>query len=228
MLRRANEIQDSFTIRATDGDVGRLAQFYFDDHQWVIRYLVIDISNWSAGADVLLPPSTVKSINPSQKVLSLGLTKDQVRNCPDINQHKPVSRQHEPESFRYFGWPLERAFEPAWAFGREAKPEIGDPHLRSSKEVIDYHLNALDGVIGHLQDLIIDDQRWRVEQLVVDTRNWWHGKHVLISPDKIIRINWTDSTIDVCLSKKQIKEAPEFDDSTLTPQNEHTRSPELF
>jgi uncharacterized protein YrrD len=227
MLKRATEIQDSFTIRATDGDVGRVAQFYFDDRRWLIRYLIIDISNWSEGPNVLLPPTAVKTLNWREKILNVDLTKDQVRNCPDIHEHPPVSLQHEREAFSYLGWPFERAFEVAWE--PEFQPEAGDPYLRSSKAVIGYHLNATDGAIGHLQDFVIDDQRWRVEQLVVDTRNWWHGKNVLIPTDKVGRINWVDGMIDLYLTRKQIKESPEFDASTLIVKSLTSRnSPELF
>jgi hypothetical protein len=51
-----------------------------------------------------------------------------------------------------------------------------DPHLRSTHQVTDYHIQAKDGEIGHVEDFIIDDETWAIRYLIVDTRNWWPGK----------------------------------------------------
>ena len=41
MLRNLKEMEH-LTVAATDGIVGRVRDFYFDDHSWVIRYLVVE------------------------------------------------------------------------------------------------------------------------------------------------------------------------------------------
>jgi hypothetical protein len=228
-------MQGSLTIRAIDGDIGRLNQFYFDDQQWMIRHLVIDISSSSARRYVLVDPVTINTINWPMKIIALKLTKHEVENSPDVDQHKPVSRQHEREYFNYYGLPYCWSNAGLWgSFGYQPGPlmmgraieaaqerdlqlERADPYLRSSREVIGYHIKALDGEVGHVEDFIINDGCWTIEQLVVDTRNWWHGKNVLLSPNKIARINWAEANVDVRLTKKQIKNSAEFDNSLLTP-----------
>src|SRR5512133_1628062 len=85
-----------------------------------------------------------------------------------------------------------------------------DPHLRSTHEVSGYHIQALDGEIGHVEDFIIDDETWTIRYLVVDTRNWWPGKKVLVSPHWIENVSWSESKIYVDLPLEVIKQSPEY------------------
>jgi hypothetical protein len=90
-----------------------------------------------------------------------------------------------------------------------------DPHLRSSKHVNGYHIQTADGEIGHVVDFIVDDRDWAIRYLVIDTRNWWPGKKVLISPHWIESVSWGESKIFINLSCEQIKNSPEFREETL-------------
>ena len=78
-------------------------------------------------------------------------------------------------------------------------------HLRSRNEVVGYHLHATDGDIGHVQDILIDDSDWCVRYLVVDTRNWLPGAHVLISPAAVRQIEWADREIRIGASRAMVK-----------------------
>jgi len=55
-----------------------------------------------------------------------------------------------------------------------------DPHLRSTYNVSDYQIQAKDDDIGHVEDFIIDDETWAIRYLIIDTKNWWPGKKVLV------------------------------------------------
>ena len=70
----------------------------------------------------------------------------------------------------------------------------GDPHLRSTAAVTGYHIHASDRLIGHVENLLIDDVTWGIRYLIIDTKNWWPGKHVLMSP--------------VCGTRDQLVETP--------------------
>jgi hypothetical protein len=103
-----------------------------------------------------------------------------------------------------------------------AGKEPEDSHLRSTKEVTGYHIEATDGEIGHLEDFIIDHHTWAIQYIEVDTRNWWPGKKVLISPHWIERVSWADSKVSVDLSREAIKNGPEYTDSmSVTREYEH-------
>ena len=75
------------------------------------------------------------------------------------------------------------------------------PHLRSTRNVAGYHIEATDGMVGHVADFIIDDETWEIRYLVIDTKNWWPGKQVLVSPRWIDRVSWSESKVFVSLSR---------------------------
>jgi hypothetical protein len=154
---------------------------------------------------------------------------EQVRNSPDTDTKKTVTRQHEIDLFNHYGLPVywgdvlndgtlgmmpfapivdnitikENAELPQ-------KPK-GDPHLRSTKNVEGYHIHANDGEIGHVEDYIVDDKKWNLSFIVVDTHNWLQGRKVLVSPRWIKKIDWSEEKVYVNLSQESIKNSPEFD-----------------
>ena len=89
-----------------------------------------------------------------------------------------------------------------------------DSHLRSTKAVTGYHIEALDGELGHVDGFIVDDESWAIRYMEVATRNWWPGKKVLVSPAWIERVSWEDSKVYAGLTREAIKNAPEFVDFT--------------
>lgn len=96
-----------------------------------------------------------------------------------------------------------------------------DPHLRSCKTVIGYHVDATDGEVGHIDEMLVDDQTWSVRYLVVNTSNWWLGHKVLIAPQWITGVHWEDETVAVDLSCDAVKRAPPYDaDATLDRSSE--------
>lgn len=98
-----------------------------------------------------------------------------------------------------------------------------DPHLRSTQEVTGYHIQATDGEIGHVEDFIIDDETWAIRYLIVSTRNWWPGKKILVSPQWIERVSWSESLVFVNLSRESIKQGPEYDEAEGVTRDYETR-----
>ena len=99
-----------------------------------------------------------------------------------------------------------------------------DPHLRSTQDVSDHHIQAVDGEIGHVEDFIIDDENtWAIRYLIIDTRNWWPGKKVLVSPHWIERISWRESKVFVNLSRETIKRSPEYTEKSLMTRDYENR-----
>ena len=176
-------------------------------------------------------PSARRSGNQSDS--TVALTKKQIEDSPPIDTHKPVSRQHEALYMGYYGYPYYwggpylwgRASYPAGltvrresvtqaeALQARAGKESADSHLRSTNEVKGYHIEAADAEIGHVEDFIIDDETWAIRYLEVDTRNWWPGKKVLVSPQWIEQVSWPVSKVFVHLSRETIKNGPEYFES---------------
>jgi uncharacterized protein YrrD len=232
MLIQAKTL-NGYKLDSLDGEIGKVKEFYFDDRHWTIRYLVADTGNWLTGRKVLISPYALNSVIKSEKHLSVDLTKKQIENSPSLDSHKPVSRQFEDDYYGYYGWPTYWSGSSVWGdypyiernrnkwgeFTKGAK--AWDRHLRSTHEVTGYHLQALDGELGHIEDFIIDDETWALRYLIINTGNWWPGKKVLVSPHWIERVSWNESKVFVNLSRDTIKESPEYtEDSLITREYE--------
>jgi len=220
-----------FAIRAADGELGTVEQFYFDDESWVIRYFVVDTGGWLGGRHVLISPVSVIMLDWGNRRLDVRLTKKQVENSPDIDTDQPISRQHEAEYLGYYGYPSYwggpslwgPSFSPAGfaiplitpmeATACRPPHEQSDSHLRSSAVITGYDIQATDGQIGHVDGFIVDDRTWAIRYVEVSTRNWWLGKKVLISPAWIQEVNWPESKVFVGLSLDAIRTAPEYFES---------------
>ncbi len=87
----------------------------------------------------------------------------------------------------------------------------GDPHLRSSEEGLSYSVAARDGDIGHVEDLLFDDETWAIRYLVINIGTWWTGRHVLVSPAWAERIAWSEHMVYVSVTRAAIEASPKYD-----------------
>jgi len=222
-----------YTLKSLDGEIGTVKEFYFDDQHWTIRYLVADTGIWLPGRQVLISPHALGAVIKEEKHLSVKLTRKQISESPSLDSDKPVSRQFEEAYYGYYAWPMYWAGPFVWgAYPYIVRDDdlqkvsatvkkVGETHLRSTHDVRGYHIQAIDGEIGHVDDFIMDDDTWTIRYLVVDTRNWLPGKKVLISPLWIERVSWHDSKVFVNLSREVIRHSPEYTDwSILTREFE--------
>jgi len=223
MLRSIKSMK-GFKIRAKDGNIGEAVDFLFDDERWIIRYLVADTKSLLPGKRVLISPAAFYGTPKwEDKEFPVILTREMVKQCPNVDTAKPVSRKKETELARYYNWPLYWSQWPGTSappvftpkegpLGEMIPAEEGEgSHLRSAKEVSTYHIHAQDGKIGRVEDIICDDEAWNIRYAVVNTRNWLPGRRVLISPYWIKGVSWAESEIEVDLSREQIKRSPVYD-----------------
>lgn len=240
MLRSLHDLKD-YAIGATDGPIGQVKDFYFDDDRWTIRYLVVETGSWLASRQVLITPFSIRGADWAKRLLPVSITREQVRNSPDIDTERPVSRQHELRYLGYYGYPVYWGGLGVWGdgmypyamlpgfpgFGPDAttlardeadylaaereRHRKDDPHLRSCHAVAGYRLHAIDGEIGHVDGLLVDDFTWAVRYLVVDTRNWWLGHQVLIAPQWVAGINWADRSVSIDVHREAVRQAPRYD-----------------
>lgn len=216
MLRSLKDLE-GYSIRATDGVIGDVREFLFDAHLWKVRYLVADTGAWLPGRLVLISPASLGQADWSARWLPVNLTVDQVENSPDIDADQPVSRRHEMHLHDHYGWPYyweenKEDIAPAddSPSGRTLK---GDPNLHSTREVLGYHVHAIDGRVGHIDDFIADDEAWMIRYLAIDTRNWLPGRKVLVAPEWARAVNWAKAEVVIDLTRVTIRHCPEFDPS---------------
>lgn len=217
ILRKVEILRD-YALLARDGDMGKLVEIYFDDNQWVVRYFVVRTGHWLTGRMVLILPGAVSAIDDDNETIEFDLTRDQIEQSPTFNTTLPVSRHYEYEYYRFYGFDPYWTGDPLFATppqllpAKESTPsQPANPHLRSSHEVKGYAIQARDGDIGHVTDYIIEQPDWALRYIEVDTRKWLPGKHVLISPAWISRLDWEKRAVTVMLSREAIQAAPAYD-----------------
>ena len=221
-----------YTVEASDGPIGTVSDLLFDDNSWTTRWLVVETGNWLFNRQVLLPTSALGHPNVEARTLPVHLTREQVKNSPDVGTHLPVSRQLENNIYDYYG------FSPYWGTAEyisgygywggmafvpptpattsrqgeilQMRGEAEDAHLRSIDVLHNYHIHATDGEIGHLADVLVDDTDWSLRWLIVDTSNWWQGKQVLISPRSTQSIMWTERMLYLNVDRDKVRHCPDY------------------
>ena len=227
---------NGYRMEAAATTIGVIADCLFDDRTWKVRWLVVDAGSWLTGRRLLVHPSAVMQTDHERCVVAVDLTIAQLANGPSVRMGSPICRDVEERFFDYYGW------DPYWgdsAFGANAlaaplgvasvleerqpgsphgaanRQPDGDPHLRSIAEVSSYEIRAIDGTIGHLETFLIDDENWTIRYLVVDTANWWIGKHVLVAPAAVTEFAWGQRFVRLNLTCYKIKGSPAWDDTGI-------------
>jgi sporulation protein YlmC with PRC-barrel domain len=234
MLIKAKTL-NGYKLDANDGDVGRVDDFFFDDRYWTIRYLVAETGSWLKDRQVLISPYAMVAVNQEEQYITVELTKTQIEDSPPLDSDKPVSRQFEAAYYGYYGYPSYWSGPHMWGFypnilrdskkweaNNKSEKVAWDPNLRSIHDVRGRNIQATDGEIGHVEDFIIDDKTWAIRYLIIDTRNWWPGKKVLMSPNWIERISWDESKVYVNLTSDAIKQSPEYTEESLLTRDYET------
>ena len=226
MLHKIKTLK-GYRLDSLDGEIGKVKEFYFDDTYWTIRYLVANSGNWLSDRQVLISPNALLAVNKEEQNIAINLTKKQIEDSPPLESDKPVSRQYEKAYHIYYGWPMYWMGPYGWGpypyivhdryavLREEALKKEWDPHLRSTNAVSGYHIQASDDEIGNVEDFIVDDETWAIRYLIINTRIWWPGKEVLVSPKLIERVSWDASKVFVNLSREAIQQSPEYTESML-------------
>lgn len=222
-MKQSLETLTSFTIQTTDGLKGHIKDFLFDEKQWIIRYLEADFGTFFQSRKVLIPRVFLKNPQWQEKHFPVDLATSEIDKCPHLEEHLPVSRKYEQALYRHYNLPVYWSGSYFGPVGKLKPPEPGKPPektfdedepdtiLRSFNEINGYTVHALDGRLGHIDDMIIDDAGWQVVYAVIDTSNWlpW-SKKVLIAVEWILKISYFDGEVMINLPTETINNAPEY------------------
>jgi hypothetical protein len=210
-----------YSIGAKDRELGRVRDFYFDDRCWIVRYVIVDIGPWQLGRRVLISSQAITHSDAEGKTLDVSLTAEQVKDSPSIDAVNSVSREMESQLAEHFGW--SRHWPPSVSVREAANLEqsLGETtsegeglHLRSANEVTGYFVEAADGPIGRVEDLIIEDEGWSVRCLaVLAPRASVSSRKVLVAKQWVTQVSWTESKVRVDVLREAVKDSPEYDPS---------------
>jgi hypothetical protein len=192
MLRSLYTMLD-YHIAATDGEVGRVKDFLFDDESWIVDYLVVDTATSPEKHEVLINPFVAGVPDWETKRLPILLTCEQVLTSPPIPRDMPISRQ------------------------RRAGMKSPGSHLRSMREVLGYSIYTADGDAGSLEDFIIEDTLWGMQHAII-ALGQPPERSVLAPPTSIRSISWPGKAAWMNVTVQDLQREPDFD--ATSPVNE--------
>ncbi len=227
MLYSVKELQ-RYQVLGDDGPVGHVDSFYLEEESWILRYVVVDTGPIPSGRLVLLATSALDKPNRDKRSVQAHVTREQVRNSPDIDTTLPISRQQQTILNAYYGWPSYWTLGGPNYPGKSVAPEVNVNaiemaaseaevsqdalvlQLYNTEDLDQYHIEALDGPAGHLDDMLSEDE-WKLRFLVVDTRDWRPSQDVLVSTEDVERISWATNEILLRLTQKQVAASGKYE-----------------
>jgi hypothetical protein len=215
MLRSLDDLI-GYELRATDGRLGKVNDVLFNDETWDVCYVVARAGSWLTGRNVLIRPDRLGKPDGEAEVLPIAMTVDEIKESPGVFSDPPVAQQAPVELSRYYIWTpfhLPSGLPVVVEESQRTEPAHANPHLRSTREVTGYRVQATDGEIGHVSDFIVDTEAWSVRFMIVDTRNWLPGRKVLIAPQWAEELDWSEFRAVVAMDRETIENSPPYDPS---------------
>ncbi|NEV64356.1 PRC-barrel domain containing protein [Thiorhodococcus minor] len=225
MLRSLVELE-GYRLVATDGEIGRCSDFLFDDEQWTLRYMVARTGPRLLGRKVLVSLAYLEQASWEEEAIPVRLTRKQIEECPPLDADAPVSRRYERAYHDFFATSYYWVGSGLW--GNYGYPELmvpheqpGEPpeetpeaetHVRSVDEVLGYKARTPEGQgAGHIADFIIEDKRWGIRYLVLDTSYLPFSKKLLLASEWITEVSWIDHDLRLDVTAEQLEKAPPYD-----------------
>lgn len=208
MLHRANELLREYRVLTADGAaVGKVSDLLFDDVAWRVCHVVVRVGG-RRSREVLLPPGAFVGPDRGEKTLRSGLTGQQVGDAPAREESGAI-----PDANAGLG-PGSRG---------------DDRRLGSVGAILGFDVEATDGGIGHVEDLLVEPDvlvepdGWRVRYVVVDTRGWLPGRKVLVSTDWVSGMGRRAREMRLDLLTDEIRSAPAWEGGSLPDRDYEVR-----
>ncbi|MBF0564134.1 MAG: hypothetical protein HQK89_02715 [Nitrospirae bacterium] len=224
MLRSVKSFH-KYHVKAGDTQVGRIYDLLFESADWVVRYIVVEIHTWDTEKYVLLTPADFTRLDVEAEAIVTTLTKNEVYGMPELSERPPVSLRYQTRLHDNIDLPQ---YWPAYGYyhipphgdlaevSQRVSAEIlreGDTNLWSARQITGYHVQAINGGEGRIEDLIMDDDNWSIIDVAIDIGKWLPGKKVIVPPAYVKEIRWDEETVYFDMSIQSIGESTEYDPS---------------
>jgi sporulation protein YlmC with PRC-barrel domain len=211
-----------YVIQATDGEIGQVGDFLFDDRSGKVRHLVVSLHAPDGVRNALVAPKCVTGVDVEHQLISVALSRKEVEQSHSEEVDPPVSLQKwsscdyvvcrapwsGADGTQFPGFPFIVAAEPD---PRKPSQPKGDPHLRSAVEVATYAIRALDGWAGLIRGFLVDVEAWVIRDVLVKTRKWLPGRKVLIPWVSSRDVNYDKMEVRVDMTRDRIQQCPKYD-----------------
>jgi sporulation protein YlmC with PRC-barrel domain len=217
-MNRSVKHLHAYTVVGRDGDLGSVEEMYFDDEKWTIRYIVADLAEASEKDRAAVSPVSVDAVDWKNRMILVDLSRVEVAGSPDLEPEQPIGRDKERQLSSYYGIPVYwngvglwgNHVYPGLLAGESSKEEDrsdGEPHVHPTRAAFGYKIEATDGEIGRVEDLVVEEKTWEIQFLVIDTAGWLPGKKVIVDTHWIEEVDWQKGTVSVSLPRNAIRSA---------------------
>lgn len=104
-LRSTHEIL-GYSVKATDKSIGHIEDFIVDKETWVIRYLIVDTSNWlPSSRKVIIPPTWAERFDWSDRSIIMGVSSEKIKNSPEYDPKVILDRDYEKLLYDFYNLP---------------------------------------------------------------------------------------------------------------------------
>ena len=201
MLRLANYLIGS-RVHGSDGGSGHVHDLYFDEHSWGVRHVVVDTGYWLAGRHVVVSPQSIVSVNWSRREFETLLTGENTDGSHAVKRLPAASSEHHMTLDEYFNvlffWTSGDLVSPVASTVAGSDGCLADnSYLHSVRGVLNYSVRAADAEVGHVRDVVIDDQSWAVNAILVDRRRQLSSDRLIIPSGSVESISWPELSMRV-------------------------------
>jgi sporulation protein YlmC with PRC-barrel domain len=223
MLRSCKSLE-GYSLNASDGEIGHLKTIHFNDEDWSVKYLVVDIGSFWNEKKVLVLPNASYQFSWIEQNISVKLTRNQIKEALPYSSDLPVSDQHElinKLNFKslYLIEPWSGSFLPLWFPDLKAGQalqnivqEIGDKDLRCAKTITGYQVVLKDKEFGKVEDFILDCNEWIIRDIVIDANHILHSNKKIIPVSKIKVFDTDNQKIELELSSHELLDYTDYNE----------------
>ncbi|MBN2551549.1 MAG: PRC-barrel domain-containing protein [Spirochaetales bacterium] len=218
MNRSVKHLQ-AYTLVARDGELGSVEEMYFDDEKWTIRYIIANLEEVPDKEWAAVSPVSVEGVDWKNGTIMVDLSREDVAGSPELDLEEPMGREKERQLNRYYRIPVywngvglwgNHVYPGLLAEESVAAEEDGsdrETRVHGTREAFGYTIEATDGEIGRVDDLVVEERTWEIQFLVIDTGNWLSGRKVIVDTHWIDQVNWQDGRVAVSLPRNAIRSA---------------------
>ncbi|MEW5895920.1 MAG: hypothetical protein AB1650_09250 [Candidatus Omnitrophota bacterium] len=201
-------------LKTKNGEAGRIRDFHFDDKKWRLMLFVTDSGSRFNAQNVYISfvEFNSKSRWPDNATSINSVKKSRNELLPDTDICS--SEIKRAEQFRHY------YYLPEWVKAHPDKPsilglfyesddpveknkEVDQDRFHSLEEMLGYQVRALDGDIGHVSDLIVDDYSWKIFFIVFQINKLLVSNEMLIGTMDVMRVQWPTREVFIGTTKDQ-------------------------
>lgn len=180
-LRSTVEVS-GYQLQASDGEIGHVTDFLFDDERWIIRYLVVDTGSWLPGRKVLIAPTWIRRISWADKKVYFSLTQESVQHSPPFDPDLLDIEEYEEQMLAYYqSW---------FSYLLMENEREGETNMFLVKDIIGNPLITVDGgrIIGKAKDIYLTEDCQSVAGIYLGTDGLFSRESFLVKAEDVVTI----------------------------------------